>query len=565
MAKLSDDAAKQCVEEICNKFAEEGFDYSQDSSEIKKLIREEFYKEHDTNSISRPKLIGIIARVAENYIIQPEKSDEDKKESSKQEDNSSSNLKRPRRQMQKNIIDEIVDNDKKHDVNLRKNTTIKSKSHVEFSASKLNGMNIKVGDNEYEVDSKTPAPTEFCEDYKELSDAEQTLIEHIVGSEASNNYINAVNKYINDIKALRTKYPVKSDKKSQKFTFVKKSNKVKYLNPEDSYKVDFLPENDAEPIIEFNRELSKFEKSWKKGISSEEFNSLEYLKLDVIRTQNIIKFEKLSEHYPSIFAENTSKITNTILSTDDNDDFVNISQDAMAKIVVDKFAPDYMQLFSDLKKFNGTQFQRVVKNIYMHRSGIVLHSKCTPAFKKKHWLQAYANISVVNTSNLENEREKLVIEAWKNVLSSVFAFYIIMYCIPESTLFNKAFLELIQEGTTIKLLESVLYPISFAFTPFMLGYSNFTLPNKLVNMTETTYKKELSKIFLDFGSPMMKLYDYEECLWIYYADKDGSNNNMIDLLHHVVKSIPIEKKVVKRNDGKSSAQSEDENEEEEAS
>ena len=564
MSKLSDDAARQCVEEICNRLSEEGFDFSQDSSDVKKVVREEFYKEHNTTSISRPKLLGIIAKVTDKYIVQPEKSNEkSSEEPPKQEIVSGTTPNRPKRQMQRSIVDDIVEGEKKHDVNLRKNTTIKTKSHVEFSASKLEGMNIKVGDNEYEVDPKISAPKEFCEDYKELGEAEQNLIELIVGSEASNNYVEAVNKYISDVQTLRRKYPVKSDKKIQKFTFVKKSSKVKFLNPDNSYKVDFLPEDDAEPIVEFNRELTKFEKDWKKGISTEAFNALEYLKLDVIRTQNIIKFEKLSEHYPSIFAENTSKITNTFLSMDENDNFVNIGGDAMAKIIVDKFAPDYMQLFSDLKKFNGTQFQRVVKNIYMHRSGIVLHPKCTPEFKKKRWLQAYANINAVNTSNLEHEKEKSVIEAWKNILSSEFAFYIIMFCIPESSLFNKAFIELIQEGTTIKLLESVLYPISFAFTPFMLGHSNFTLPKQLVNMSETTYKKELSKIFLDFGSPIMKLYDYDECLWLYYADKDGSGNIMIDLLHNVVKNISIEKKVIKRKGLKNSGQTDEENDDDE--
>lgn len=569
MAKLSDDAAKQCIEEICDRLTEEGFDFSQESSEVKKVVREEFYKAHETNAIARPKLLGIISKVTGNYIVQSEKSNEHepeespKLEQSEQEVVPGTTPSRPKRRMQsKSIVDDIVDSEKKHDISLRKNTTTKTKSHVEFCTSKLDGMNIKVGDNEYEVDAKTPAPKDFPEDYKDLGDAEQSLIEQIVGKEISNSYVETVNKYVNDVQTLREKYPVKSEKKVQKFTFVKKTSKVKFLNPENSYKVDFLPDDEAKPIVEFNDELTKFEKAWKNGISAEKFNALEYLKLDVIRTQNIIKFEKLSEHYPSVFTENTSKITNTFLSTDENDNFVNISREAMAKIVVDKFAPDYMQLFSDLKKFNGTQFQRVVKNIYTHRSGIVLHPKCTSEFKKKHWLQAYANIKALDTSKLEYEKEKSIIEAWKNVLSSEFAFYIIMYCIPESTLFNKAFLELIQEGVTIKLLQSVLYPISFAFTPFMLGHSNFTLPKQLVNMSETTYKKELSRIFLDFGSPLMKLYDYDECLWLYYADKD-TGNIMVDLLHNVVKSISTEKKVIKRKSTKNSGQTDDDNDGEE--
>lgn len=563
MAKMSDDVAKQCVEEIFNRLVEEEFDFNQESTEIKRVVREKFFEEHGTNVMSRPKLLGIISKVSENYIIHSNKpTEEPEKNTSTQEDVPSTILERPKRQIQKrNIVDDIVDNEKKHDFNLKKNTTVKSKSHVEFCTSKIDGLNIKVGDNDYEVDSSISAPKDFCEDYKELADAEQNLIEFIVGNEISNSYIESVSKFTNDMQVLRKKYPAKSDKKAQKFTFVKKTSKVKFLNPENSYKLDFLPEDEAEPIIEFNKKLISFEKAWKNGTSAENFKPLEYLTLDVIRTQNIIKFEKLIEYYPSVFAENTSKITNTVLSDDYEGNFVNLSTDVLSRFDVDKFAPDYMQLFSDLKKFNGTQFQRVVKNIYTHRSGIVLHPKCTPEFKKKHWLQAYANICAVNENTLENERDKLIVKAWKNILSSKFAYYIIMHCVPESSLFNKAFTELIQEGVSIKLFQSVLYPISFAFTPFMLGHSNFNLPKTaLTNISETTYKKELSRIFLDFGSPIMKLYDYDECLWIYYANHDDSRNIMIELLHHVVKTMPTEKKL--KRSSKTPNQSDDEHEEE---
>ncbi|MGI5841628.1 MAG: hypothetical protein ACOX6N_05425 [Patescibacteria group bacterium] len=561
MTKLSDDAAKQYVEEICDKFAEDGFDFSQDSSDVKKAVREEFYKSHATNSISRPKLLGIIAKVTEKYIIQPDVANEVEASTSstKQEPVSGKTPNRLRRQMQtRSIVDEIVEGEKKRDISVRKNTTVKTKSHVEFCNSKLIGMNIKIGDNDYEVDVNTPSSKDFPKAYDDLIKAEQDLIELIVGHEACNSYIEAVNKYISDIQALRAKYPVNSEKKIQKFTFVKRTSKVKFFNPNDAYKVDFLPDEDAKPIVEFHEELAKFEKEWKKGISVEAFNALEYLKLNVIRTQNIIKFEKLNEHYPSIFTENTSKITNTFLSTDENDEFVNIGGESMAKIVVDKFAPDYMQLFIDLKKFNGTQFQRVVKNIYSHRSGIVLHPKCTHEFKKGQWLQAHANITALDVSKYGHEREKSIIEAWKNILSSEFAFYIVMFCIPESTLFNKAFTELIQEGVTIKLFQSVLYPISFAFTPFMLGHDAFMLPKSIVNMSEITYKKELSRIFMDFGSPYMKRYDYDNCLWLYYADKENGNF-MVDLLHYIVKSMTIEKKVTRRRSAKDSGQTDDDN------
>lgn len=566
MSKVDIEEIKGYIKDICDKMVEDGYDFSQGTMIIKRDVKEAFTQQYGKSILPIPKLIPLIAKTVPDYIIKPE--DEEQKQEQKQEqeqeqENESNQLPK-RKQQNKITVEDLVENIKKHDISLKSttipSTTAKSSSYVEFCDSQLIGVGIRIGDNEYEAIPKSSAQKDFCKDYKDIDQAEIELIEFVLGSERSEPYFEAVQKYNEAIQKLRKKYPIKTGKKIQKFKYVKKDSKVKFINP-DTNKEDVLPENEAKPIVEFNKELIKFEKEWKQGISSKDFNLYEYLKLNVIKTQNIIKFEKLITLFPNIFAENTSKITNTVLSTDKDGNYMNVGNEIVLNKLVSesKFVPDYMQLFSDLKNFNGTQFQRVVKNIYTHRSGIVLHHRCTHEFKKKRWLQAYANICAIDLNKIDDENDKLIISAWKNILSSRFAYYVILCCVPESTLFNKAMFKLIQEGTTIKLLQSVLYPISFAFTPFMLGYNNF-YPKQIIKVTKQKYKDMLLHTFLDFGSPDVKFYDYEDCQWIYYANKEGTSNQMINLLHNVVKEIS---NVPTKSSNKSQLLTEDDEEENE--
>lgn len=569
MSKLSDEAARLSVVEICEKMSKDGFDFSQDVGEIKKVVREEFYKVNGQNSITRPKLLGIIAKAIDSYITTTEETISQTTPNVEQEESTAKPTAqatpapdRTRRKRQVNI-DDIVNDVKKQDMNLRSNSS-KSKSYVEFGSSTLNGINIKVGNNAFELKNDVKPATDFDPDFTKLDDAEQSLIELIVGVDEANKYLDSVNTYIEEITKLRKAYPITDKKKSQKFTFIKKDKRVKFYNPAQSNKLDYLSEKEASSIVRFNENLLTFEKLWKEGISAKAFKPLEYLKLPVIRTQNIMKFEVVRDSYKDLLSENTSKLTNTVLSFNASGECENLSEAQIGKIPVDKYAPDYMMLFSDLKTFNGSQFQRVIKNIYNHRSGIVLHPKCSTEFKKKCWLQAYANIVAIDEKSLTEPQEQMVITAWKNVLSSRFAYHIIMDCVPESSLFNKAMIELIQEGTSIKLFESVLYPISFVFTPFMLGYDGFTLPkSSLTNATEATYKKDLGRIFFEFGSSVMKLYEYEPCLWIYYGE-GKSKNVMVDLLHNIVLTTETKKKEKKSTGKKSgSSKTNDEHQDEE--
>ena len=559
---MSEDEIKRNVESIYDEMVKAGYNFNQDMSTIKKEVRDSFTKKFPSG-VSRPKLINVIASILNEKI--GDKQDEEPEEAPKPTPSrgksdsrsaasaagstaapaSSSSTTPIIGRRKKPTLDDVTKNVLERDMNIKSNSS-KAKAYVEFTKSTLNGINIKVGNNPYESPAEIKPSTDFEKDFEKLDDAEASLLGSIVGPTEANKYYKAVDAYTEAVDALRKKYPVVDKKKVQKFTYVKKDSKVKFVNPADNNKLGYLSVEEAAPFVIFNNSMTAFEKVWKDNISATKFKPLEYLSLPVIRTQNIIKFELVRDSFPEVAPESTSKLTNTVLSE------TNISEAELGKIPTSKFAPDYMQLFVDLKKFNGSQFPHLIKNIYTHRSGIVLHPACGSKFKKECWLQAYANIKAIDDKSIETEQERLVIKAWQNVLSSRFAYHIIMDCVPESSLFNKAMVELIQEGTSVKLFESVLYPISFAFTPFMLGYDNLALPKQaLTNMSETTYKKELARIFFDFGSSSLKLYEYEPCLWLYYS-KDKDRNIMIDLLHNVVLTTDT-KKAEKKKGGRKAA------------
>ena len=561
---MSEDEIKRNVESIYNEMEKAGYNFNQDMSTVKKEVREKFTAKYPSG-VSRPKLINVIASILNEKI--GDKQDEELEEAPKPTPSrgksgstaastsaasaagstsaASSSTTPLIGRRKKPTIEDVTKNILERDMNIKSNSS-KAKAYVEFTKSTLNGINIKVGNNPYESPSEIKPSSDFEKDFDNLEDAESSLLSSIVGSTEANKYYEAVNTYSVAVEALRKKYPVVDKKKVQKFTYVKKDFKVKFVNPADNNKLGYLSVEEAAPFVIFNNSMTAFEKVWKENISATKFKPLEYLSLPVIRTQNIIKFELVRDSFPNVAPESTSKLTNMVLSE------TNMSEAELGKIPTGKFAPDYMQLFVDLKKFNGSQFPHLIKNIYTHRSGIVLHPACSSKFKKECWLQAYANIKAIDDKSIETEQERLVIKAWQNVLSSRFAYHIIMDCVPESSLFNKAMVELIQEGTSIKLFESVLYPISFAFTPFMLGYDNLALPKQaLTNMSETTYKKELARIFFDFGSSSLKLYEYDPCLWLYYS-KDKDRNVMVDLLHNVVLTTDT-KKVEKKKGGRKAA------------
>ena len=463
-----------------------------------------------------------------------------------------------RRPPDTSFIEKLV-NERAQEISIAKTGSAKPRSHVEFCHPVITQLNIQLDDNPFKPSPRAVGAADFdlTLDCSELAAAEEQLIEFVVGEDIAEQYINANMEFSAAVRALRAKYIVHNHKKTQKFTYTTKNKEVKFFNPEKGDKLDVLPEDEARPIVEFfTGPMEVFKKAWKsrftspRGEPAKKFDFIRYLTFDVIRTQNIFKFEQLIKALPNIPSENTNKITNTVLSSV-NEQYVNLDEATISKFIVDRYGPDYMALFNDVKNFNGSQFQIVIKNIYSHRGGIVLHEKCTTEMKKKAWLQAYANICSLNMAEITDAHDELIINAWINILSSRFAYHVIMDCIPESKLFNTAMIHLIQESTSIKLFQNVLYPISFVFTPFMLGYSSLRLP-KAVNVSESAYRKELSSIFMNIGNPSLNVYDYNSCNWIYYMGKNGEINTMVSLLHSIVKNPKAVEKSVEKDKGSTS-------------
>ena len=422
--------------------------------------------------------------------------------------------------------------------NTKKSPTQSSRRKIAF----CRGLNI---DNTF---SKYNTPdvqtiTEFPASDVELEQAEHELITFFTNNEdLCDTYSEARESFIASVSELRKTYAIDEAKakKQQHFTVSKKT--VKYVDPNDEkFKQADLPESDQTCFREYETSINDFTKSFKAAMKGDKpkrsqtaeekaaahTHDLEFLLLDVIRTQNIIKIDTLQK-FTETFDEFASKATNTIVQQLPPEEWAKIESDKKYK----SFAPDYIQLFIDIKKFNGSNYGRLCKTIYNHRDALIHHSKLTRDLKTRSWLQALANIKHLKESSAESN---LIIDCWENILSSEYAWKIVMLGLPPSDFFKHAFELLIQDPLSVELYESALYPISFVFTPNMLGYNDFEAPDKLFGKTDATYKKNLQLVLESFGNPLNKYYDYDACNWLYYFNKSGTiRNESVDMLHHAV-------------------------------
>lgn len=418
------------------------------------------------------------------------------------------------------------------------------KSHRYYSTCQK--LNIDNSHSKYNVSGS--APKTFPQQTSNLEAAELELIDYFVHDKSLVAKYNTMRKmFINKVAELREKYeldPKKKPKKVQKFTITAKT--VKYVNPADN-KLAELPAEEQQIFRNYEKEMKEFEKLFNNAVKGKTESSksdklkaktaeeklaskmqeLQFLLLGVIRTQNIINLAAILKGAKEIDEENTNKLTNTCIEQiEEPEQWDMIEKENCYKA----FAPDYMQLFIDIKKFTGSNYGRLCKNIFEHREALINHSKLTPSLKRSAWLQALGNIKKLISPNEKN----LIFDCWENVLSSESAFRIVMNGLPPSSFFKKSFETLIQEPLSIQLFESALYPISFCFTPNMLGYADFDAPDKCFGCSDATYKKNLQLTLETFGSIDTDRYSYSACNWIYYFNKSDIRNEMISLLNHAV-------------------------------
>ena len=418
------------------------------------------------------------------------------------------------------------------------------KSHRYYSTCQK--LNIDNSHSKYNVSGN--APKTFPPQTNNLEAAELELINYFVHDKSIVAKYNTMRKdFINKVAELRETYeldPKKKPKKVQKFTVTAKT--VKYVNPADNKLAD-LPEEEQQIFRDYEKEMGEFEKVFNAAVKGKtetpkpadklkpktpeeklasKMQELQFLLLGVIKTQNIINLAAILKGVKDIDEENTNKLTNTCIEPIEPEQWDIIEKENGYK----PFAPDYMQLFIDIKKFTGSNYGRLCKNIFEHRDALINHSKLTPSLKRAAWLQALGNIKKLISTNEKN----LIFDCWENVLSSEFAFRIVMNGLPPSSFFKKSFETLIQEPLSIQLFETALYPISFCFTPNMLGYTDFDAPDKCFGCSDATYKKNLQLTLESFGSIDADRYNYSACNWIYYFNKSDERNEMISLLNHAV-------------------------------
>jgi len=429
--------------------------------------------------------------------------------------------------------------------------TTKTKVSVSYSSNKCNGLKLIMNDStftEHCFDDVDSSEYEFSKD-QDTIEAETEYVEILLGKQLALAYLTACQKLNNKIAQLMKKY--KPIKKDQKFKFVAKTKSVSYIECDGEEKTGTLPSEEIEEFITYHNTMKKVSDAIKKH---EDFENIDLLTLKQINTQNIIKFESLNKICKDEPEENKNKTIGTIDSeVNAPDEQIKLcSEDSVFNTI------DYIKMFRILKSFNTAKLNLNVKAIFNMRDGILKHNLITDEFKYKCWFLARKNmLSIEDTTNY-TERETKVIECWKSILSSRFAYQIIMECVPANPLFKKAIEGLITEGMSFKLYLGPLYPISFIFTPLMCGYKGIPKPTLVEALNETKYKEEINRIFRTFADSNLALYDYDKLSWIYYHDKSDEQNQTACLLSHMFNTVPTEPKTKgKGGKGKSTEATED--------
>lgn len=413
----------------------------------------------------------------------------------------------------------------------------RNSSEIFCAANTLSDGNITVDGSLFNSASTTPVSDVKFDDDNSILSAMTSLV-NLLSPDNAEEFWRLHNIYSDVISKLDVKYALTKGK--QVFVYSDKSriigkkksdipeevnSKVIYTNPNTGKKSE-LDREEAKPIIEYFVFMKKFAKA----ISEAKISHIQYLLEPVINTQNIFKMDWLTKLIDPV-QQNTNKVLNMVLIDESSER--QKSDTAIINAAPCKYETDYISLFIDIREFNGSRLPQLIKKIYSHRSGIV--GRLADNVKMDLWKQAYANLQDFDKSNLHSKHEKECIEAWLNVLSSRFAYHVVMNCIPGSDLFEKSFNELITEGISIHLFSTALYPISFAFTPFMLFGDGIVLP-ALNGISSTTYRNSIKNVFTRLQEPIM--FDYSKNNWVYYLEHpDKVQNDMIRLLDHAIKGV----------------------------
>ena len=325
------------------------------------------------------------------------------------------------------------------------------------------------------------------------------------------------------------------------FSYIAKGDRCTYKKPvmdvkKEVEKTEKMPEDIAKEIVKYKHFMKSL------VIKDKDVTSKDYLLSGILQHPSVINEKFLTTVIPDYKEENKHELFNIIETTSENVAiYKNINEqiDKMNKARVSS-PLDYFTMINLLKGFAGGS--RIVnKDIYKARCGITEHDHMTSTLKEELWEQAKNNINHISekftSEKSTNEKKGEVtnnetIRIWQELLNSRFVFYIFMYNIPASAHFNKYFESfLLKSEFTFKLFATILYPISFLFTPFAFGSKTFTpSTGKGGDISIGAYRKNLKKEFEELLCTRHKMYNYEDCNWIYYLTSSEQRNNMLMLL-----------------------------------
>ena len=120
----------------------------------------------------------------------------------------------------------------------------------------------------------------------------------------------------------------------------------------------------------------------------------------------------------------------------------------------------------------------------------------------------------------DSEDLKRLVEAWWNILNSPSCYLIIARGFTPNKVFERFMLGLISSKKMKKLFATVLFPISFLFTPNMFGHFKFKSDDRNTK-TKSKINNEFSHLF-----NQLETFSTTENTIIYYLGRDDINETL---------------------------------------
>lgn len=319
------------------------------------------------------------------------------------------------------------------------------------------------------------------------------VLKSLISSETYDKFIKLLdvaieehNEVVEDhLKQLKTP---RGNKSSPKITYSKVSRSCK-IGPKD--KTDDCP--NLLKLFQFIDE-----------IKPQEQDDFDYLQSPVVRSHNIIDLGILKTVFETEL--NCNIIPNLDYFHTDSE-----FREVDARQSSNYYDTNYASLFIDIQDVKGKTLSTVVKKIYSHRAVLVNRIDANTAYKRiELWNAATANMLALKSTVRVNDYASKIIDCWINILKSRYAFYVILYGVKSNKTFDKAFNRLISDELSIRMFAGPLYPISFAFTPFML-YGDGQLKGDLFEALQSSKYSEIKPLN-----------------WIYYLKHAMQTNAMLE-------------------------------------